>query len=151
MDTSVKNAPQRIYLNLGDMPPGELEFASLHEVSWCVDKQNDNDIEYVHAALARSIVGESGECAVVVARQGFDRPRVEGAGQKARKALSPAGPLERPLDVVMAEISIVRPMVDQFIEARRGGISAISYADLLAFASTVHRETLSGVRRQPES
>lgn len=52
MDTNIKNAPPRIYLNLGNLPPGEFEFANLHEVSWCADKQDVSDIEYVLAALA---------------------------------------------------------------------------------------------------
>ncbi|MBU9439113.1 hypothetical protein KTE91_28950 [Burkholderia multivorans] len=122
MDTNIKNAPQRIYLNVGDLPPGEFEFASLHEVSWCADKQGDSDIEYALVGLAPS------------------------SGQEAGKAPSLDGPLERPFSDVMAEISAVRPLVDQFIQARGGDISGIGYADLLAFASSVHRETLSGVR-----
>ncbi|MBN3776156.1 hypothetical protein G3O06_01070 [Burkholderia sp. Ac-20345] len=123
MDTNIKNAPQRIYLNVGDLPPGEFEFAGLHEVSWCADKQGDSDIEYALVAPAPS-----------------------ASRQEAGKALSSEGPLERPFNDVMAEISAVRPLVDQFIQARGGDISGISYADLLAFASSVRRETLSGDR-----
>ncbi|OQD23175.1 hypothetical protein UE98_16530 [Burkholderia cenocepacia] len=123
MDTNIKNAPQRIYLNVGDLPPGEFEFASLHEVSWCADKQGNSDIEYALVALAHS-----------------------ASGQEAGNAPSLDGPLERPFSDVMAEISAVRPLVDQFIQARSGDISDIGYADLLAFASSVHRETLSGAR-----
>lgn len=62
------------------------------------------------------------------------------------KAPSLDGPLERPFHDVMAEISTVRPLVDQFIQSRAGEMSGIGYADLLAFASTVHRETLSSAR-----
>ncbi|MBN3851953.1 hypothetical protein G3N59_01045 [Paraburkholderia sp. Ac-20340] len=50
MDMTIKNAPQRIYLVLGDGLPSEaIEFSSLHEVTWCADKQSAGDIEYVLA------------------------------------------------------------------------------------------------------
>lgn len=176
MDTIVKNAPPRIYLNLGNLPPGEFEFASLHEVSWCADKQGDNDVEYglvarvspdERAAFQRAVdaggkvipaYGERGDMVALYADQldaivadavrasasqtGIRMP--DNSGPAARKAPSPDGPLERPFNDVMTEISAVRPLLDQFIQARGGDISGIGYADLLAFASTVHRETLSG-------
>lgn len=176
METIVKNAPPRIYLNLGNLPPGEFEFANLHEVSWCADKQGDNDVEYVlvarvaldeRAAFQRAVdaggkvipaYGERGDMVALYADQldaivadaacasasqtGVRTP--DNSGPEAGKAPSPDGPLERPFDDVMAEISAVRPLLDQFIQARGGDISGIGYADLLALASTVHRETLSG-------
>ena len=50
MDATIKNAPERIYLCLGEGLPGEeIEFHELHEVTWCADKQDANDIEYVLA------------------------------------------------------------------------------------------------------
>ncbi|MBB2981798.1 hypothetical protein [Paraburkholderia tropica] len=55
MNTTIKNAPQRIFLNLGDgLPSEEIDFASLHEVTWCADKQDANDVEYVLAANVAS-------------------------------------------------------------------------------------------------
>lgn len=47
-DVKVTNAPERIYLNLGDgLPQGEWDFTTLHEVTWCADKQGPHDLEYV--------------------------------------------------------------------------------------------------------
>ncbi|WP_321867269.1 hypothetical protein [Paraburkholderia tropica] len=49
MTAEIKNAPARIYLNLGPVPSEEIEFSALHEVTWCADKQDASDIEYVLA------------------------------------------------------------------------------------------------------
>ncbi|MEK6294419.1 MAG: hypothetical protein V4793_24135, partial [Paraburkholderia tropica] len=58
MDTTIKNAPPRIFLNLGDgLPSEEIDFSSLHEVTWCADKQYANDVEYVIAALPSDAAG----------------------------------------------------------------------------------------------
>ncbi|MEI7297335.1 hypothetical protein WCQ02_34860 [Paraburkholderia tropica] len=58
MDTTIKNAPPRIFLNLGDgLPSEEIDFASLHEVTWCADKQYANDVEYVIAAFPSDAAG----------------------------------------------------------------------------------------------
>ena len=47
-DVKVTNAPERVYLNLGDgLPQGECDFTTLHEVTWCADKQGPHDLEYV--------------------------------------------------------------------------------------------------------
>ena len=45
----IPNAPERIYLQLGDDPPDE--FPHGHDVTWCVDKIDECDIEYVRADL----------------------------------------------------------------------------------------------------
>ncbi|WP_175145511.1 hypothetical protein [Paraburkholderia phenoliruptrix] len=176
MDSIVKNAPPRIYLNLGNLPPGEFKFANLHEVSWCADKQDDHDVEYVlvarvspdeRAAFERAVdaggkvipaYGGRGDMVALYADQldailadaacasasqkGVRMP--DNSGPEAGNAPSPEAPLERPFNDVMAEISAVRPLLDQFIQAHGGDISGVGYADLLAFASTVRRETLSG-------
>ena len=43
----MKNIPQRIFLNLGDIKGlGIKDFNDL-EVTWCVDRIYDSDIEYV--------------------------------------------------------------------------------------------------------
>lgn len=176
MDTIVKNAPPRIYLNLGNLPPGEFEFANLHEVSWCADKQDDHDIEYVlvarvspdeRAAFQRAVdaggkvipaYGDRGDMVALYADQldaivadtacaSASQKGVrmsDNSGPEAGKAPSPDAPLERPFNDVMAEISAVRPLLDQFIRGHGGDISGVGYADLLALAATVRRETLSG-------
>lgn len=45
----MKNAPERIYLNIGDGVPDDVDFRDLSEVSWSEERINDNDIEYVIA------------------------------------------------------------------------------------------------------
>jgi hypothetical protein len=45
----IKNAPKRIYLQVGDIPTDDVDFKDLHEVSWCEDKINDNDLCYIRA------------------------------------------------------------------------------------------------------
>ena len=45
----IKNAPKRIYLQVGDIPTDDIDFKDLHEVSWCEDKINDNDLCYIRA------------------------------------------------------------------------------------------------------
>lgn len=41
----LKNIPDKIYLQIGEIPD-EDDFIDLEDVCWCVDKINDNDIEY---------------------------------------------------------------------------------------------------------
>lgn len=61
-------APERIYLQTGleewDNDP-ELTWDDLEEVTWCVDRINDNDVEYVlkdvAAALRQTIVNIVGD------------------------------------------------------------------------------------------
>jgi hypothetical protein len=45
----VKNLPTKIYLQIGDdhWDDKKVDFKDLHEVSWCEDKINSNDIPYV--------------------------------------------------------------------------------------------------------
>ena len=42
----MKNIPNKIFLNIGYEPEMGDDFNDLGEVTWCVDKVNDNDIEY---------------------------------------------------------------------------------------------------------
>ena len=42
----MKHIPNKIFLNLGFKPEKGDDFNDLQEVTWCVDKVNDNDIEY---------------------------------------------------------------------------------------------------------
>lgn len=41
----VREAPERIYLNVGDLPY-DVDFDELSDVTWCEDKQDDSDLEY---------------------------------------------------------------------------------------------------------
>ena len=43
----MKNAPKKIFLQIGEDCPDDFDFNNLSEVSWCEDKIFDNDIEYV--------------------------------------------------------------------------------------------------------
>jgi len=51
-------APERIYLQTGleswDDDP-ELTWDGLEEVTWCVDRINDNDVEYVRRDIAAKL------------------------------------------------------------------------------------------------
>ncbi|PRG80319.1 hypothetical protein C6T69_01135, partial [Burkholderia multivorans] len=49
-DVLVTHVPSRIYLNLGDINElGEIPFQQLTGVTWCEDRVDDTDIEYVRA------------------------------------------------------------------------------------------------------
>ena len=48
-----KHAPKRIYLQLGpDTVERGDKFSNYHEVTWCADRINDADIEYIRADVA---------------------------------------------------------------------------------------------------
>ncbi|MDR5798986.1 MULTISPECIES: hypothetical protein [Caballeronia] len=51
--------------------------------------------------------------------------------------------IERPINDVLTELNAVRPTVDQYLQAH--GMPA-HYADMLAFASTIHREAAPAVK-----
>ena len=42
-----KNAPQKIFLQVGDDCPDDENFVDLFGVSWCAEKINENDLEYI--------------------------------------------------------------------------------------------------------
>jgi len=45
---TIVGAPSPIWLILGDgLPAEEIQFSTLEEVTWCEDKQDADDIEYV--------------------------------------------------------------------------------------------------------
>lgn len=60
---AIKTWPERIYLQTGDPDTGEtLYFQGRYDhegVTWCKDKIENGDVEYVRADLARSLIGES--------------------------------------------------------------------------------------------
>lgn len=45
--TKIKNAPDKIYLQIGEDCPDDADFKELNGVSWAAQKINHNDIEYV--------------------------------------------------------------------------------------------------------
>ncbi|WP_425953021.1 hypothetical protein [Ralstonia pseudosolanacearum] len=45
----MKNTPETIFLQVGGDCPEDANFKDCHEVTWCVDQQHSNDIEYVRA------------------------------------------------------------------------------------------------------
>jgi hypothetical protein len=55
----MKNIPEKIYLQV-DTEDEELynDFEELQEVTWCQDKINDNDIEYIKNDVVRNIERE---------------------------------------------------------------------------------------------
>ena len=42
----MKNLPERIYLNIGDEVPADVDFRELSEVTWSEEKMSDNDIAF---------------------------------------------------------------------------------------------------------
>lgn len=46
----MKNIPQKIYLQIGDGCPNDVEFDELSDVTWWDERIFNNDIEYVHSA-----------------------------------------------------------------------------------------------------
>ena len=42
----MKNVPEKIYLQIGEDCPDDVDFYELSEITWCADKIHDNDIEY---------------------------------------------------------------------------------------------------------
>ena len=43
----MKNIPNKIYLQIGDNTPKDVDFNDLDEVTWCAERISKNDIEYV--------------------------------------------------------------------------------------------------------
>ncbi|MDD5373265.1 MAG: hypothetical protein PHO62_07575 [Sulfurimonas sp.] len=45
----MKNTPKKLYLQVGEDCPSDIDFDTLDDVSWGKEKINSNDIEYVNA------------------------------------------------------------------------------------------------------
>ena len=43
----MKNIPDKIYLQIGDNTPKDVDFKDLDDVTWCSEKIGENDIEYI--------------------------------------------------------------------------------------------------------
>ena len=52
----MKHIPNKIFLNIGFKPEKGDDFNDLQEVTWCVDKVNDNDIEYQRKPIWHDLV-----------------------------------------------------------------------------------------------
>ena len=54
----MKNIPKKIYLQVGDHIPNDIEFKdlSLDAVTWSIDKQNKSDICYVLEAEIKELI-----------------------------------------------------------------------------------------------
>jgi hypothetical protein len=111
---TIIGAPSPIWLCLGDdFPAEEIQFSTLEEVTWCEDKQDSDDIEYVmksnvdrltasHAALLAAleellgqrsnieVLGEWSERDVNLSNQQRLRARVDATVEKARAAIKAA-------------------------------------------------------------
>lgn len=56
-ETKIINAPERIWLQVGDdFEPGDVDFNSLSEVTWCQDNVHSTDIEYVRVPPGYKLV-----------------------------------------------------------------------------------------------
>ena len=47
----MENKPKKIYLQVGDECPDDVDFNELYEVTWCDECIHENDIEYIRADL----------------------------------------------------------------------------------------------------
>lgn len=72
-DAKVINAPNRIYLQIGDdFDPGDVNFNELTDVTWCADNIHETDLPYVAmptpsaieawaALIANGLLGQASE------------------------------------------------------------------------------------------
>lgn len=54
----MKNIPNKIYLQVGELTPdevGEIDFTELSEVSWCSERIYKSDIEFVLSSVVKSV------------------------------------------------------------------------------------------------
>lgn len=54
----MKNLPERIYLNIGDEVPADVDFRELSEVTWSEEKMSDNDIAFTRKLQWISVAEE---------------------------------------------------------------------------------------------
>lgn len=54
----MKNIPKKIYLQIGDGCPDDVDFNELRGVTWEVERINDNDIEYSHGGTWHDAEGD---------------------------------------------------------------------------------------------
>jgi len=91
-------APERIYLQTGleewDDDP-ELTWDDLKEVTWCVDRINDNDVEYVRRDIAVKLRDHLGIICAAFSSFGMEMPPevAELWNETAWLELSPEAPL----------------------------------------------------------
>jgi hypothetical protein len=81
----IKNAPKRIYLQVGDIPTDDLDFKDLHEVTWCEDKINDNDLCYIRKRKCYTpAISKSDGCERVLSLVASIKAITEHLNQEAR-------------------------------------------------------------------
>lgn len=60
----MKNEPKKIYLNLGEGVAASDVFTELSGITWCVDRINPTDLEFINkkevAGIFRWLLGEQG-------------------------------------------------------------------------------------------
>ena len=64
IDERIKNIPDKIYLQVGDNIGWEVDFKELEdtgEVTWCSDKIENWDIEYIRASELERLVNQEAE------------------------------------------------------------------------------------------
>ena len=64
MDERIKNIPDKIYLQVGDNVGWDVDFKELEdtgEVTWCSDKIENWDIEYIRASRLEHLVNQEVE------------------------------------------------------------------------------------------
>ena len=64
IDERIKNIPDKIYLQVGDNVGWEVDFKELEstgEVTWCSDKIENWDIEYIRASEFEHLVNQEAE------------------------------------------------------------------------------------------
>lgn len=81
MEVKITEIPKRIYLNLGDLSreSGEIPFSELSEVTWCEDRIDDDDSEYVHVSEVERLRAERDEA-----------DRRAGAAEREKESLAEA-------------------------------------------------------------
>jgi len=52
----MENIPNKIYLQIDTDGEEIKDFNELHEVSWCSDKINKTDLEYIHISELKSVL-----------------------------------------------------------------------------------------------
>ena len=73
-DVKVINAPERIWLQIGDdFETDEVDFDELDGVTWCADSQFETDIAYVRADLYELRIAELTQALVKAVEYGQRR------------------------------------------------------------------------------
>ena len=70
---NMKNLPEKIYLQIGEESDiDDIDFNELVGVSWCSDKIEESDVEFVRSDIARNVAKEFALFAVQNAKRGTE-------------------------------------------------------------------------------